>query len=71
MPTIGLGEAVMLVIIIAIVFSASKMGQLGDAVGRFVFNFRKASKGEQLLDSTARKTDRGTEDAQIVDSKKR
>ena len=29
---------------------ASRMGQLGNAVGKFVYSFRKASKGNDFVD---------------------
>jgi sec-independent protein translocase protein TatA len=51
---IGTGELLMLVIIVAIVFSASRMSALGNAVGKFVYSFRKASKGHDLVDVTPR-----------------
>ncbi|MFT3706749.1 MAG: twin-arginine translocase TatA/TatE family subunit [Archangium sp.] len=44
------GELIMLVIIVAIVFSASRMGALGNAIGKFVYSFKKASAGEGFVD---------------------
>jgi sec-independent protein translocase protein TatA len=46
----GTGEMLMLVVIIAIIMSASRMGQLGDAIGRFVASFKRASRGETVID---------------------
>ncbi len=46
----GIGEFVLLGVIIVIVFSASRMGQAGNALGKFVYSFKKASKGEDLVD---------------------
>jgi sec-independent protein translocase protein TatA len=54
----GLGEVIMLVVIVFIVFSASRMGTLGDAIGKFVYSFKKASKGEELIDVTPRRIER-------------
>ncbi len=69
MSCLGTGELWMLAIIILIVFSASRMGQLGNAIGRFVYNFRKASKGHDLIDVTpSKKLERGGEDGRVVDS---
>ncbi len=66
---IGTGEIVMLVIIILIVFSASRMGALGNAVGRFVYSFKKASQGEGFVDvkPSAPKLEKGTVEAEIID----
>lgn len=51
----GTGELLILAIVIVIVFSASRMGQLGNAIGKFVYNFRKSSKGSDLIDVTPAK----------------
>lgn len=68
MGPFGIGEILMIVAILAIVFSASRMGQLGNALGKFVYSFKKASKGDDLVDATtAPKLERGAEDAQVVD----
>ena len=71
---VGTGEIIMLVIILVIVFSASQMGALGNAIGRFVYSFKKASQGDGFVDGKATRIDRprekGSEDAEIIDSKK-
>jgi sec-independent protein translocase protein TatA len=69
---LGLGEIILLVFILLVVFSASRMGQLGNAVGKFVYSFRKASKGNDFVDvkplpPTAR---RGTTDADYTEAKR-
>lgn len=55
------GELIVIGIILLVVFSASRMGQLGNAVGRFVYSFRKASKGEDMVDVKPLPRVRGTE----------
>jgi len=71
MSCFGTGEWLMLAIVIAIVFSASRMGQLGNALGKFVYNFRKSSKGSDLVDVTpSKKLERGTEEGQVVEGRK-
>ncbi len=52
MGFLGTGELIMLAVIIAIIMSASRMGQLGNALGRFVYSFRRASRGGDLVDVT-------------------
>ena len=65
---IGTGEIIMLVIILVVVFSASRMGVLGNAVGRFVHSFKKASQGDGFVDvKPTAKLEKGTEDAEIID----
>jgi sec-independent protein translocase protein TatA len=67
---LGTGELITLVVVIAIVFSASKMAQLGNALGKFVYSFRKASRGEESVEGQAnRRFERGTEDGQLVEPK--
>lgn len=72
---IGWGELIMLAIIIAIIFSASRMGALGNAIGKFVYSFKKASKGDGFIDvkPTAKLSSNSQpiEDAQVVDEPKR
>ena len=70
----GEGEIIVILFVLVVVFSASRMGQLGNAVGKFVYSFKKASRGEDFVD--VRPLPRGgakppSEDAQIVDSHKR
>lgn len=69
---LGLGELLVLVFVLVVVFSASRMGQLGNAVGKFVYSFRKASKGEDFVDvkPLPPSSRRGTTDAEYTDSKK-
>ncbi len=62
----GTGELLILAIVIVIIFSASRMGQLGNAIGKFVYNFRKSSKGSDLIDVTpAKKLERNVEGQRI------
>lgn len=67
MGPFGVGEILMIAAILVIVFSASRMGQLGNALGKFVYSFKKASKGDELVEGEARRIERGTEDAQVID----
>ncbi len=64
--SLGTGEIVVLVFVIVVVFSASRMGALGNAIGRFVYSFKKASRGADLVDVTPRSSRATPEDAQLV-----
>jgi sec-independent protein translocase protein TatA len=59
---LGTGELLTLALIIFIVFSASRMGQLGDALGRFVYSFKRAAKGQDTIDVTPIRTVTRTDD---------
>jgi sec-independent protein translocase protein TatA len=50
MPRLGFGELLVIGFVLLVVFSASRMGTLGNAIGKFVHSFKKASKGEGFID---------------------
>lgn len=52
MGSIGFTELLIILLIILIVFGAGKLPEVGDALGRGIRNFRKASKTD---DETAKK----------------
>lgn len=47
---LGVGEFLVLGFVVLVVLSASRMGRLGNAFGKFVYSFKRASKGEDLVD---------------------
>ncbi len=47
---LGAGEIIVLLFVIVVVFSASRMASLGNALGKFVYSFRKAAKGQDFID---------------------
>jgi sec-independent protein translocase protein TatA len=49
---LGTGEIIILAFVVVVIFSASRMGKLGNAVGKFVYSFKRASRGEDLIDVT-------------------
>ena len=42
----GMGELVVILLIVLVVFGANKLPGIGDALGRSIKNFKKASAGE-------------------------
>ncbi len=44
MGSIGMGELLIILVIVLVVFGAGKLAQVGDALGKGIANFRKASK---------------------------
>jgi sec-independent protein translocase protein TatA len=70
---VSTGEIVFIVVVLVIVFSASRMGSLGNALGKFVYSFKKATKGEGFVDVKPGKTfsSKGAEDAHIVEDPKK
>jgi sec-independent protein translocase protein TatA len=68
---LGLGELVTLALIFVIVFSASRMSALGNAVGKFVYSFRRAARGEDLIDVTPRRVESRPATPRVVDVPRR
>ena len=54
MPRVGFGELLVIGFVLLVVLSASRMAALGNAVGKFVYSFRKAARGEGFVDGHAR-----------------
>jgi sec-independent protein translocase protein TatA len=54
MPRVGLGELLVIGFVLLVVLSASRMAALGNALGKFVYSFRKAARGEGFVDARAR-----------------
>jgi len=54
---IGPTELIIILIIIVVVFGASKLPQLGDALGRSIKNFKSAMNEGQKPDSNASSTE--------------
>ena len=68
----SLTEILFVAAVVLIIMSASRMSAIGNALGKFVYSFKKASKGEGFIDAKVSRTGsaRQIEDAQIVDEKK-
>ncbi len=47
---LGVGELVLILIIVLIIFGAGKLPQIGDALGRGIRNFKKASSGREDIE---------------------
>ncbi|CAM3224768.1 MULTISPECIES: twin-arginine translocase TatA/TatE family subunit [Corallococcus] len=68
---LGIGEYIVLGFVLLVVFSAARMGQLGNAMGKFVYSFRKASRGQDLVDvKTLPGSRRGSTDADFTEPPK-
>ncbi len=46
----GIGELIIILVIILIVFGAGKLPQIGDALGRSIRNFKRASSGSEEVE---------------------
>lgn len=55
MGGLGLGELVVILLIVLVIFGAGKLPQIGDALGKSIRNFKKASSSESEIDVTPRR----------------
>lgn len=54
MFSLSTGELIVIGFVLVVVFSASRMGVLGNALGKFVYSFKRASKGDDFIDVKGR-----------------
>ncbi len=52
---LGFGELVVLLIIVLLLFGANKLPQIGDALGRSIKNFKRATQAHDEIDVTPKK----------------
>ena len=62
MPRLGFGELLVIGFVLLVVFSASRMSALGNAIGKFVYSFKKASQGQGFVDVKPERTLRSPRD---------
>ena len=60
----GIGELLIVLVIVLIIFGAGKLPQIGEALGRGIRNFKKATKEDEEIDVTPK------EKAQVTEKKK-
>jgi sec-independent protein translocase protein TatA len=51
----GFGELLLIFLVIMLIFGSSKLPQLGDALGRGIKNFKKATTEEDSIDVSPKK----------------
>jgi sec-independent protein translocase protein TatA len=54
MAGLGIGELIVILVVVLLIFGANRIPQLGDAIGRGVRNFRKAQREDDAIDVTPR-----------------
>jgi sec-independent protein translocase protein TatA len=52
---LGFGELLLIFIVILLIFGASKLPQLGDALGKGIKNFKRSIGGNDEIDVTPKK----------------
>jgi sec-independent protein translocase protein TatA len=59
MPNLGVGELVVVLLIVVVVFGSTKLPQLGDGLGRAIKNFKRAVGGANEIEVTPKKELKG------------
>ena len=44
---LGMGELIVILLIVLVIFGGGKLPQIGDALGRSIKNFKKAASGDE------------------------
>lgn len=57
---LGMGELVMILVIVTVVFGATKLPQLGDGLGKAIRNFKKSIDSDAKEEPSKGKIDEGT-----------
>ena len=76
----GMGELLMILVIVLLVFGANKLPQLGDGIGKAIKNFKRGLNHDEDIDvtptdrrveseSSAKKLDDKVRDAEVVERK--
>ncbi len=48
----GIGELLIILVIVMLIFGAGKLPQIGDALGRSIKNFKRSSTGDNEIEVT-------------------
>jgi sec-independent protein translocase protein TatA len=51
----GMGELLVILVIVVLIFGAGKLPQIGDSLGRSIKNFKRAAGGDDELDVSKNK----------------
>lgn len=79
MPTLGMGELLVILLIVVLVFGASRLPELGEGIGKAVRNLKRGLQADDEIDvtpkdkhvserSSAEKAP-GVSDAEVVEKK--
>lgn len=65
---LGMQELIIILVIIVVLFGASRLPQVGDGVGKMITNFRKSMKLAKEGDQPKEEEDESTEKKEIPDA---
>lgn len=55
----GFGEILVVLVVVLLIFGANKIPQLGDALGKGIRNFKKATREDDSIDVTPQQAQQG------------
>jgi len=58
MPNIGMGELVVVLLIVLLVFGASRLPQIGDGIGKAIKNFKRGLNADDDIEVAPKATKR-------------
>jgi sec-independent protein translocase protein TatA len=53
---LGIGELIIILVIVLLIFGAGKLPELGSGIGKAIGNFKKASREGDAIDITPKKS---------------
>jgi sec-independent protein translocase protein TatA len=68
---LGMGELLIILVIVIVIFGAGKLPQIGDALGRSIKNFKRASNGKDEIDVSPKTAELGDKSASGIDVSKK
>ena len=68
---VGIGQLVIVLVIVLVLFGAGRLPEIGDALGKGIRNFKRATRGEDDVDVTPDSADKPLSDGERPDSKKK
>jgi sec-independent protein translocase protein TatA len=54
MAGLGIGELIVILVVVLLIFGANRIPQLGDAIGKGIRNFKKSQHEDDAIDVTPR-----------------
>jgi len=65
---LGFGEILLILFVVILIFGSSKLPQLGDAFGKTIKNFKKATAEDETVDVTPKKLEGGSASTSVAAS---
>lgn len=71
----GMGELLVILVIVLLIFGAGKLPQIGDSLGKSIRNFKKAASGDNAIEVSKKKEitqgpEKDDDEADVVPARK-